>query len=140
MHPEYAELLVRAGIDAISVNMDVVDRTRRLIAAAERRAAARRRPLDDGGGVMKEHEFWRAKDDGQIYAIELVDGVVAGACGPLDAENIDERFLATFDYAPDRDAWIERHRDLFHLYDTVPGHGRSPGRPQAHWAAGSSPR
>ncbi len=37
VHPEYAELLVRAGIDAISVNMDVVDRTRRLIAAAERR-------------------------------------------------------------------------------------------------------
>ena len=37
VHAEYAELLVRAGIDAISVNMDVVDRTRRLIAAAERR-------------------------------------------------------------------------------------------------------
>ena len=37
VHPEYAELLVRAGIDAISVNMDVVDRTRQLIAAAERR-------------------------------------------------------------------------------------------------------
>ena len=37
VHAEYAELLVRAGIDAISVNMDVVDRTRRLIAVAERR-------------------------------------------------------------------------------------------------------
>jgi pyruvate,water dikinase len=37
VHPEYAELLVRAGIDAISVNIDVVDRTRRLIEAAERR-------------------------------------------------------------------------------------------------------
>jgi len=37
VHPEYAELLVRAGIDAISVNMDVVDRTRRLVAAAEQR-------------------------------------------------------------------------------------------------------
>jgi phosphoenolpyruvate synthase/pyruvate phosphate dikinase len=37
VHPEYAELLVRAGIDAISVNVDVVDRTRRLIAAAEQR-------------------------------------------------------------------------------------------------------
>jgi pyruvate,water dikinase len=45
VHPEYAELLVRAGIDAISVNLDVVDRTRRLIDAAERRVlldAARR--------------------------------------------------------------------------------------------------
>jgi pyruvate,water dikinase len=37
VHPEYAELLVRAGIDAISVNLDTVDRARRLIAAAERR-------------------------------------------------------------------------------------------------------
>ena len=37
VYPEYAELLVRAGIDAISVNIDAVDRTRRLIAAAERR-------------------------------------------------------------------------------------------------------
>lgn len=35
VYPEYAELLVRAGIDAISVNIDVVDRTRRLVAAAE---------------------------------------------------------------------------------------------------------
>jgi pyruvate,water dikinase len=37
VHPEYAELLVRAGIDAISVSMDAVDRTRRLVAAAEQR-------------------------------------------------------------------------------------------------------
>jgi pyruvate,water dikinase len=45
VHPEYADLLVRAGIDAISVNMDVVDRTRRLVAASEQRLileAARR--------------------------------------------------------------------------------------------------
>lgn len=34
---EYAELLVRAGIDAISANIDAVARTRRLIDAAERR-------------------------------------------------------------------------------------------------------
>jgi len=32
----YTELLVRTGIDAISVNLDVVDRTRRLIYGAER--------------------------------------------------------------------------------------------------------
>jgi len=37
VHAEYAELLVRAGIDAISVSLDVVDRTRRLVAAAEQR-------------------------------------------------------------------------------------------------------
>ena len=37
VHPEYAEHLVRAGIDAVSVNMDAVDRARRLLAAAEQR-------------------------------------------------------------------------------------------------------
>jgi pyruvate,water dikinase len=37
VHLEYAELLVRAGIDAISVNIDAVGRTRALVAAAERR-------------------------------------------------------------------------------------------------------
>jgi pyruvate,water dikinase len=37
VHPAYTELLVRAGIDSISVNIDVVDRTRRLIDVAERR-------------------------------------------------------------------------------------------------------
>jgi len=37
VHPEYADLLVRAGIDAISVNVDVIERTRALVAAAEQR-------------------------------------------------------------------------------------------------------
>jgi pyruvate,water dikinase len=37
VYPEYAELLVRSGIEAISVNVDAVDRARHLVAAAERR-------------------------------------------------------------------------------------------------------
>jgi pyruvate,water dikinase len=37
VHPEYAELLVRAGIDAVSVNIDAVPRARRMIASAEQR-------------------------------------------------------------------------------------------------------
>lgn len=37
VHPEFAELLVRAGIDSISVNPDTVDATRRNVDAAERR-------------------------------------------------------------------------------------------------------
>jgi pyruvate,water dikinase len=37
VHPEYAELLVRAGIDAISVCIDALESTRRLVAAAEQR-------------------------------------------------------------------------------------------------------
>jgi pyruvate,water dikinase len=37
VHPEYAELLVEAGIDAVSVTVDAAARTRALLAAAERR-------------------------------------------------------------------------------------------------------
>lgn len=37
VHPEYAELLVECGIDAISVSADGVDRTRELVAVAEAR-------------------------------------------------------------------------------------------------------
>jgi pyruvate,water dikinase len=37
IHPDYAERLVRWGIDSISVNVDAIDRTRRNVAMAERR-------------------------------------------------------------------------------------------------------
>lgn len=37
VHPEFAELLVRAGIDSISVNPDAIASTRRNVDAAERR-------------------------------------------------------------------------------------------------------
>jgi pyruvate,water dikinase len=36
VHPEYAERLVRLGIDSISVNIDAIERTRRNVAIAER--------------------------------------------------------------------------------------------------------
>jgi len=36
VHPEYAERLVRWGIDSISVNVDAIERTRRNVAIAER--------------------------------------------------------------------------------------------------------
>jgi len=51
VHPEYAELLVRMGIDSISVNPDAIEATRRNVAAAERRVLleAARRP--GGAGV-----------------------------------------------------------------------------------------
>jgi pyruvate, water dikinase len=56
VHPEYTELLVRAGIDAISVNIDVVDRTRRLIDTAERRVL-----LEAGRRLLEtEGRSWRS--------------------------------------------------------------------------------
>ena len=51
VHPEYAELLVGAGIDAISVTPDALEVTRRNVAAAERRLLleAARSPHRPGG-------------------------------------------------------------------------------------------
>ncbi len=55
VHPEYAELLVRAGIDAISVSVDVVERTRALVASAEQRV------LLDGARADSEHGHGRGR-------------------------------------------------------------------------------
>jgi pyruvate,water dikinase len=50
VYPELTEKLVEWGIDSISVNPDVIDRTRRIIAAAEQRVLLEgvRRRLGDG--------------------------------------------------------------------------------------------
>ncbi|MGO9319496.1 MAG: phosphoenolpyruvate synthase [Solirubrobacteraceae bacterium] len=64
VHPEYAELLVRAGIDAISVSVDVVDRTRKLVAAAEQRVlldGAREGAAARGGGEIAGADHARAR-------------------------------------------------------------------------------
>ncbi len=70
VHPEYAELLVRAGIDAISVSVDVLDRTRALVAAAEQRVlldAARsgqqRGHRRDGRGPGGRGRSWRGPSE-----------------------------------------------------------------------------
>ena len=69
---------------------------------------------------MEEHEFWRERAGGDVYAVQLVDGLVAGAYGPLELHDIDERFLVTLDYDQGRAAWLEDHRDDFELYGTRP--------------------
>jgi pyruvate,water dikinase len=53
-HPEYAEQLVRWGIDSVSVNPDVLERTRRSIASAEQHLlleCARRTPPSRSRGT-----------------------------------------------------------------------------------------
>jgi CBS domain-containing protein len=75
---------------------------------------------------MKEREFWREPTGGHVYAVELEDGLVTGGCGPLDTAEIDERFLASFDYSPDQAAWLEEHRAEFDLYRLVSPHAMEP--------------
>jgi hypothetical protein len=66
---------------------------------------------------MKTHEFCRERRTDEIWAIEFLEGVVVGCCGPLDHSEIDD----AFDYSPDRTAWIEAHRGSFDVYDRVRG-------------------
>lgn len=68
---------------------------------------------------MDEYEFWRERATGHVYAVALVDGVVRGVCGPLDAEELDERFLPAFEYAPERAARVEAEREEFELLSTT---------------------
>jgi hypothetical protein len=68
---------------------------------------------------MKSYEFWRERATGEVWAIELVEGIVGGCCGPLDQSEIEEQFLKTFDYSPRRAAWVDAHRDAFGLYSAV---------------------
>jgi signal transduction protein with GAF and PtsI domain len=63
VYPEYAELLVRAGIDAISVVPDAVAGTRRLVAAAERAAGDTHVPDDSPADVMPAPASGARADD-----------------------------------------------------------------------------
>lgn len=65
---------------------------------------------------MKTYEFWRERGTGEIWAVELREGVVAGCCGPLGHSEVDETFVEAFDYSSDRAAWVEAHRDAFDLH------------------------
>ena len=66
---------------------------------------------------LSEHEFWRDRTTGEAWAVELTDGAVVGACGPLTRSELDERFFRTFDYSPAHAGWIDAHRDAYVLLE-----------------------
>ncbi|OYT62990.1 MAG: hypothetical protein B6U69_00345, partial [Thermofilum sp. ex4484_15] len=76
VYPDFAAFLVKVGIDSISVNPDVVVRTRQLVADVERRLLAerlerileelnRRRAYERSRRVKEDYE-WRPKWE-EIY-------------------------------------------------------------------------
>jgi hypothetical protein len=76
---------------------------------------------EEGGPTMKEHEFWRHRETGDVYAVVFVDGVVTGLAGPLPVDDRRQEYLPGLDYAGDRAEWAEQHRDAFDVY--IPDHG-----------------
>ena len=58
-------------------------------------------------------EYWRHTPTGRFWAVEFVDGVLAGACGPIDPREVTPVILPglLFDF---RDLyWIRKHLDDF---------------------------
>ncbi len=66
---------------------------------------------------MITREFWQERSTGEVWAVELCEGVVTACCGPLGISEIDERFLDALDYSTERAAWIEQRREEFGLYN-----------------------
>jgi hypothetical protein len=63
---------------------------------------------------MRTHEFWRERETGEIWAIELVDGIVHGAQGPLRWSEINPAFLDSgYHYSAEAGADLEARREEF---------------------------
>jgi hypothetical protein len=67
--------------------------------------------------AMKTFEFWRERETGEVWAVELLDGVVVAHCGPLHHSEVDAQFLETFDYRVSGSDEIEAERDRFDLVE-----------------------
>ncbi|HVP74593.1 MAG TPA: hypothetical protein VMS63_01125 [Gaiellaceae bacterium] len=68
---------------------------------------------------MRMQELWRDHVTGQVWAIELRDGLVTGCFGPLEHADVNPEMLHRYDYSGDHAEWVEQHRDRFDLYNAV---------------------
>jgi hypothetical protein len=59
------------------------------------------------------HEFWIYKPTGRAWAVELRDGAIIGAAGPLDAEDVHPIILDYLEYFPYDGMWVNEHRGQF---------------------------
>jgi hypothetical protein len=79
---------------------------------------------------MREYEFWRECATGDVHAVAFDAGAVVGLCGPLDASELEDEFLPTFDYSSERAAWADQHRQAFELYRPIPVRIATPPAPR----------
>ena len=59
------------------------------------------------------HQYLKYRPTGQLWAVEVVEGSLRGACGPLDANEVTPRVLPLlmFDFRDVR--WIRDHPHEF---------------------------
>jgi hypothetical protein len=67
--------------------------------------------------LMRTHEFWRDGETGEMWAVELGDGIVTGCAGPLHRSEVDPSFLERYTYESRHAASIEAARDRFEPLD-----------------------
>jgi hypothetical protein len=66
------------------------------------------------------HEFWRETETGEVWAVELEDGVVRRCCGPLHWSEITLAWLkAGYDYRAEGARELELRRGDFEPLDEV---------------------
>jgi hypothetical protein len=63
--------------------------------------------------MMVTHEFWRDRDTGAYWAVELTDGDVTACAGPLRIDDMNARFLRELDYTADEAGRIQATRERF---------------------------
>jgi len=64
--------------------------------------------------MATEYQYWRHVESGEVWAVEIVDGIVTGACGPLyDEDRPDD--MRDFEYDREDGDWIETNQDQFVL-------------------------
>ena len=63
-----------------------------------------------------EYQYWAHKS-GEVYAVELTDGKVTGACGPLAHDDRPDN-MADFEYSTFDGLWCEVNEDDFRLVES----------------------
>jgi len=66
---------------------------------------------------MRTYEFWRERTSGDIWAVELEDGIVAACAGPLHPGDINPAYLDGYDYSPAEAERLDGAREEFDLLD-----------------------
>lgn len=69
---------------------------------------------------MVVHEFWRdLSRHGEVWAVEISDGKVFRACGPLMVDEVgtNGEILESLDYSTSRAGWIQGHRERFERWE-----------------------
>ena len=71
----------------------------------------------------REYQYWRHIPTAKVWAVQLQDGVLIGACGPLDPREVPVRILPYLSYHFGDVVWIQHNRRDFTLH-TVPHAGQ----------------